>query len=68
MNKYVYKAEYRIGDWVYVKTDNEQTKRMCTGVYFRPDGVSYILSVDGNEQQYYGVELSIEEDALTKIL
>jgi hypothetical protein len=37
--------EYQIGDWAYVKTDKEQSKRIVTGIELFPNnGVTYILS------------------------
>jgi len=58
----------KIGDYVYLKTDIDQYKRMVTGYTVRDNSekVVYLLSFGTEETSHYGCEISMEEDILLK--
>jgi len=62
------KIKLRIGDYVYLKTDVNQHRRMITGYTVRDnsEGVVYLLSFGTEETSHYKCEISIEEDTLLK--
>jgi len=60
------KANYNIGDYVYLKTDIDQYKRLVTGYTVRTDGVLYLLSLGPEETSHHELEISHEIDILLK--
>lgn len=56
------KAEYELGDLVYLVTDQDQEQRMVTGIMYRPGTVLYLLSGGDKETEHYGIEISKEKD------
>jgi len=58
----------KIGDFVYLKTDIDQYKRMVTGYTVRDnsENVVYLLSFGEDETSHYRCEISLEEDILLK--
>ena len=60
------KANYNIGDYVYLKTDIDQYKRLVTGYTVRTDGILYLLSLGSEETSHHELEISDEIDILLK--
>ena len=60
------KANYNIGDYVYLKTDIDQYKRLVTGYTVRTDGILYLLSFGSEETSHHELEISDEIDILLK--
>ncbi len=60
------KANYNIGDYVYLKTDIDQYKRLVTGYTVRTDGILYLLSLGSEETSHHELEISNEIDILLK--
>ena len=58
----------KIGDFVYLKTDIDQYKRMVTGYTVRDnsENVVYLLSFGEEETSHYECEISLEEDIILK--
>ena len=58
-----YEIDFQIGQIVYLKTDIEQLARMVTGITLKPNkGVTYWLSLGGEETCHYAIEISSERD------
>lgn len=57
-------SAFKIGDFVYLKTDTEQLKRIVTGMIIRPTGVSYELVCGETYTSHFEFELSNEKDVL----
>lgn len=57
-----------IGDYVYLKTDIEQYKRIVTGYTVRDSSekVVYLLSLGTEETSHYECEISKEQDVVLK--
>tara|TARA_R110000824_G_scaffold146056_2_gene314721 strand:- start:1322 stop:1519 length:198 start_codon:yes stop_codon:yes gene_type:complete len=62
------KINFNIGDYVYLKTDIDQYKRLVTGYTVRTDGVFYLLSLGSEETSHYELEISDEIDVLLKAM
>ena len=60
------KSKYQIGQAVYLVTDKEQHKRMIIGITIRQTGVMYDLAFGSTSTWHYEIEVSEEEDVLTK--
>ena len=60
------KANYNIGDYVYLKTDIDQHKRIVTGYTVRFNEITYLLSLGEDESTHYELEISDEIDILLK--
>tara|TARA_R110001632_G_scaffold70752_1_gene164596 strand:- start:1213 stop:1410 length:198 start_codon:yes stop_codon:yes gene_type:complete len=60
------RVNLKIGDYVYLKTDIGQYKRIITGYTVRTDGVTYLLSLGSEETAHYELEISNEVDTLLK--
>ena len=60
--------KFEIGDYVYLKTDIDQYKRLVTGYTVRPNVVIYNLSFGSEETTHYELEISEEVDMLLKAL
>ena len=60
------KANYNIGDYVYLKTDIDQYQRLVTGYTVRMYGTIYILSLGSEETSHHELEISDEIDILLK--
>lgn len=54
-----YRAEYDLGDVVYLRVRNEAIKGLVTGLIVRPGGVVYLVvwGQDGRENAHYAMEL-----------
>ena len=52
---------------VYLITDKEQQKRMVIGMSIRSNGVMYDLAFGSSSTWHYEIEISEEENVLTKI-
>ena len=59
--------EFEIGQEVYLKTDEDQSKRIVTGIIVRQSGVLYYVSFDTNESVHYGFEMSNSVDINMKL-
>jgi len=60
-----HKIEYMIGQIVFLRMDNEQQPRLCTGISLRPNrSVTYCLGLGTSESWHYGIEISDERDVL----
>ena len=59
-------CKYNIGQWVYLKTDTEQLKRMVTAILISPNGITYELSCGSETRSFYEIEISEEKDVLIK--
>ena len=52
-------TEYKLGQIVYLLTDEDQLPRMVTGITIRPGGTNiYHLSMSGEETSHYSIEIS----------
>ena len=60
------KINFNIGDYVYLKTDIDQYKRLVTGYTVRFNEVTYLLSLGEEESTHYELEISNEIDILLK--
>ena len=60
------KINFNIGDYVYLKTDVDQHRRMVTGYTVRFNEVTYLLSLGEDESTHYELEISDEIDILLK--
>tara|TARA_R110001632_G_scaffold231383_1_gene369848 strand:- start:621 stop:818 length:198 start_codon:yes stop_codon:yes gene_type:complete len=61
-------TRFKIGDYVYLKTDVDQYKRIVTGYTIRDNSekVVYLLSLGTEETSHYQCEISTEEDIILK--
>ena len=61
-------TRFKIGDYVYLKTDVDQYKRIVTGYTIRDNSekVVYLLSLGTEETSHYQCEISTEEDIIIK--
>ncbi len=59
---------FNIGDFVYLKTDIDQYKRIVTGYTVRDNSekVVYLLSLGEEETSHYTCEISTEVDVILK--
>ena len=57
-------TNFNIGDVVYLKTDNDQKKRLVTGFTIRKNTTLYILSCDVTESYHYDFEITCDVDVL----
>ena len=62
------KINFNIGDYVYLKTDIDQYKRLVTGYTVRTDGVLYLLSLGSEETSHHELEISHDIDVLLKAM
>ena len=60
------KISFNIGDYVYLKTDIDQYRRLVTGYTVRFNEVTYLLSLGEDESTHYELEISNEIDILLK--
>lgn len=58
---------YGNGQIVFLKTDQEQTPRMVTGIHFYPSGVVYTLSLGPANSDHYEVEITETADEVTRL-
>ena len=58
--------KFKIGDYVYLKTDIDQYKRMVTGYTVRGNSIVYLLSFGSEETSHYDIEIDEEMDVLLK--
>lgn len=59
--------EIKLGDIVFLKTDKDQSPRICTGIMCRPTGNLYYLSKADFETSHYDIEISLEINELIKL-
>jgi hypothetical protein len=66
VEKLPHKIEFNLGQQVYLKTDEDQSPRIVTGIQLRPNGgVIYSVSRGSEiESEHYAIELSAERDVL----
>ncbi len=62
----IIKNKFDFGDAVYLVTDNEQNKRLVTGISVYPTGILYRLVSYTTETWHYEFEISVERDMLLK--
>lgn len=60
--------KYEIGDFVYLKTDKDQSCRIVYGIDIRKDSITYWLGSGTQFSQHYDFELSKEKDAVLSII
>lgn len=58
--------KFKIGQSVYLKTDEDQKLRIVTGLLIRPNTVLYRVSFRVEETDHYDFELTEEKDLLKK--
>lgn len=58
------KAQFGIGDMVYLKTDVNQSERIIVGVIFREGSQQYILGFGESESWHYECEISMDRDVV----
>lgn len=61
------KTKFDIGQIVYLSTDKQQEKRMVIGFTFRQTGMMYDLGFGSTSSWHYELEISSEENILTKV-
>lgn len=63
----VLECEFEISQIVYLKTDEQQKKRIVRQILFNNLGVDYLLSC-GTEQTWHSeFEISLEQNILSKV-
>jgi len=65
MRKYV-DLTFDVGAEVYLKTDNDQRKRIVTAIAVKQTGITYELSQGVSTSWHYDFEISEEVDVLAK--
>jgi hypothetical protein len=55
-------ADFAIGDTVFLKTDEEQSPCLVTGITIRPHGLVYEICRMNMSATFYAFELSTEKD------
>lgn len=60
--------KFNIGDFVYMKTDVKQLKRIVTAIQIMESGIRYCLSCGEDEHYCYAIEISTERDPLISII
>jgi len=53
---------FSIGDFVYLKTDTDQLKRIIVGIKITPGSLVYFLEQGLDSSEHYEFELSEEKD------
>ena len=62
---YSTRVEYELGEFVYLKTDPDQYKRMVTGYYIGMDNsILYEVALGSGGSKYYAKELSRDKDIM----
>jgi len=56
------KLDFEIGDIVFLITDEDQVKRMVTGIFLTQNEVIYYLSKGTDETKHYGFEMSYHKN------
>ncbi|HAT75545.1 MAG TPA: hypothetical protein DCS19_01570 [Flavobacterium sp.] len=51
-------SDFEIGQSVFLKTDIAQYERIVTGIYIRPEGITYTLVNETTESYHYSFEIS----------
>lgn len=60
--------KYEIGEIVYLKTDQEQMRRIVVGLKIMPDNIlGYGLACGVDVSYHYDFELTAEEDIAIKV-
>lgn len=59
-------TKYDFGDFVYLVTDKEQSKRQIVGIEFYPSGIVYVCYCGTVRSEHYEFELSVEPDLIFK--
>jgi len=61
--------KHRIGDMVYLKTDQEQLERLVIGINIRPHNTAiYLLCLGSIETFHYDIEITTDKNVLGTIL
>lgn len=60
-------SKYKIGDIVYLMTDEDQKKRIITGYVQRATHRVWILSSGEQESYHYEIEISRDINVLAKL-
>ena len=56
--------KFEIGDFVYIKTDTDQSVRVVTGIMFRPFGCVFELTLCDETSFHYDFELSTDRNTI----
>lgn len=56
--EYILDLMYKIGQFVYLKTDPEQCEWLCTGYVITYNEIRYLCKQGENQQEFYDFELS----------
>lgn len=56
--------KYKLGDIVYLNTDQEQLERIVTELRVTPNGIKYLLSITTEETIHYDIKISSEKNIL----
>jgi len=56
------KLEFEIGDEVFLITDEDQSKRIITGIFLTQNEVVYYLSKGTEETKHYSFEMSYHKN------
>lgn len=59
-----YETQYKIGDIVYLKTDEEQSARMVTEIRIRENSFIYELSCGTTSTDHCSIEITSEVNQL----
>lgn len=55
-------GKFKLGETVYLITDNDQLPRLVTGYVVRPNLISYYLSCGTVETSHYDFEISHDKN------
>lgn len=55
---------FTLGEFVYLKTDPDQFKRILVGIQITHEGLLYKLACNMAETWHYEIEISTEKDML----
>jgi hypothetical protein len=56
--------KYEVGDFVYLKTDPDQYRRMVLAVLIRAECVAYGLGIGTGETYHYEIEITTDKNIL----
>lgn len=62
--KITIEVEHKIGDFVYLTTDQDQLKRVVTSISIYPNNIAYRLACGTSETIHYGLEISKEKNII----
>ncbi len=55
-------TKFGIGQFVYLNTDEEQKKRLITGIAIYEKGTEYNLASNGSHNWHYELEMTTDKD------